>query len=178
MIKIKDEHISDIIMLFQITKDMYTLSGREKEFHFEKYKDFFGRTLVSFFFDVKINLNDFPLESLLIKSWKIYQEIKEDKFRFNAKALEELKNIELPFTDLTGYNLKNTELGNSYIKVYDKIIQYYDNYEDENLNIIRRYTEIDIMNEELNKFVNTEEFEKAAEMRDKIKEFKEKFNLI
>lgn len=187
--KLDDKTISEILIFYTLTRDLYYLSG--KEFRMKELENYLEDAMINTLLRKNIEMTDFPLEKLILKSWVIYQEIKESRYKFNDDTKLHIKDIlddlQLPFEnisiDSSGFNFKNTIAGKNYLNIFEEFVSKFDNFDDDNLNIVKSHIQEEInsknkekdlekLKEEFEECIRKEEYEKAGEISKKINNFK------
>lgn len=160
------ERTRNIIILYVLNKDIYKQNDikyslkedEEIKIFFEKYQDFTNLD--------EINIDDFPIEKLFVHSIDIYEKLKSGEYELDLDGIPFISNNE-EMMDRVSESLTNT-----YIDIFEKELESLEDIQDKELKDYKNNYQFVILNELMNKYVETEEYEKAAEIRDKINELK------
>jgi hypothetical protein len=147
-------NIDDFIILISWVKSIFLLEG--KKFNYqnlldqaEKYK----------FTNTPLDTTIHPIDEVMIDAFKIYHKLKTTKERFG----DVLEKIDLPALNVgKDIFMKETE---KYEKIFEDLMENY-RYEDPETRGIQK----GVLTEKMNEYVVNEEYEKAAKVRDIIKE--------
>jgi protein-arginine kinase activator protein McsA len=140
--------------------DLFFPLTEDKSFSdfFEKYDNF-----ISLY---EIDIKDFPIEKLLKFSIELYEMIQNDELNLQVEKLD------FPFKideDEIKGEIEKT-IKDTFIDIFEEEIKN-DEIKDKTLTNYRKDIIIKGLEEEMDEFVLNEEYEKAAKIRDEIKNF-------
>jgi hypothetical protein len=157
----KVERIRNIITLYALNKDLHLMNNdsfslKEDEdinAFFEKYQSFDNVE--------EIDIEDFPIEKLFLFSIPVYEKLKSGEFEIN------IDNIPFVNDDFMKDDISES-LSNTYIDTFEKELIKLDNIENDTLKEYKHNYQIKHLKDLMDEYIRTEEYEKAAEIRDEI----------
>jgi hypothetical protein len=155
------DKVQNVLGLYSLTRDINLMIGElfllsEDEdflYFFEKYDDFENIN--------DINIEDFPIEKLMVESLRIYNIIKDDKFDIT-------KNVVFPehYSSQEKIDELKENIISAFIKCFETELEELKQIKNTKLKEFK----ISFLNKKMQKFISVEAYENAALIRDQIKE--------
>jgi len=151
-------NIDDILTVLLWIKTIYSIEGRKFI-----YQNLLDQSETYKYSNTQLDTKIHSIDELMIDAFRVYDKLKRTKEKFN----DVLSKIDMPVLNENLNNSKNliAEEIRKYENIFEDLMENY-RYDDPETRGIQK----GVLTEKMNKYVIDEEYEKAAKVRDIIKE--------
>ena len=151
-------NIDNMLTILLWIKTIYTIEG--KKFNYQNLLD---QSETYKYSNTPLDTKIHSIDELMIDAFRVYDKLRKTKEKFNAV----LEKINMPILSSEIFNSKDniTSEISKYEEIFEDLMENY-RYEDPETRGIQK----GVLGEKMNEYVADEEYEKAAKVRDVIKE--------